>query len=509
MASCETARLLASALDDTLDRMAIVCTSRVEGSSQNTLVTPLSQVRLPQVRKALDTITISPVAAGASALEEGINFARGILTKQPPFNQTSGPFEEIVFGHVFLLTANEARLRSDLPPDHMTQVHIICPGSTPQRFQASNHSIGWNLRGLDGSELGLLAHNTNRTSHGLLREFQLLLQHARCGTSPGLLTDLTLDITPGQKCCIEHIMGDRDFPTLQAGENKSILVKVRVNTPPASGYSLSSMPHLETAAHPNDLFGELDTMLGNFPIAVLIAKLSYKSSFMPPKNVCSVTAKCELMRHLPTLCSVRGPIARSFTQNWKPKDKARVQKAQANYFASHYTPSDALSAISTEFGEAGSRSLCPEYIVCLVKELRYQTRIFERRAIQNSPQKFKKPSDTQSQHGNFCEGVTSENIKPRDWLTGISDDEDALVGVGPESWAKSSNRRRTTDPKEQVERKKNAKVRTPKSIGETAIGSAMDQEKKVLRNKRSFATNSSRKLTSPNQGTRSPLTPLL
>lgn len=518
MASCETARLLATTLDDTLDRMAIVCSSTMETSAiQNTLVAPLSQLRMPQLKAALDTITISSVAANTSTFLDAINVAHTVLTQQPPSDQTK---RLCVFGHIFLLTANEGQLPSLLTPDNMTQVHIVCPGSIPRKSQGSNHFNGWRLRGLNGCEPGLLATKGRGESHGLFHDFRSLLQHARSGVSPSLLTDLTLDITPGQKCCVERIIGDSDFSTLQAGEDRNILVKVRINTPPASGYSLSYMPHLETTAQPTDLFGELDTMLGNFPIAVLTATLSYRNSGMPPKIVCSVSAKCELMRHLSTLCSAKEPMVRELPQIWKSTDRASVHEAFASYLASHYNPQDALFAIITEFGEKGYRSLCPKYIICLVKELRYQTRIFERRAIQNSPRKLKEDtfvSGVDRQLGHFDQKSNCENFKPRDWLI-ISDEEDSPAGgTKKDLWAWSRTRSKKANRQEHhqiwAEPKKKSKTRDANVLGEPAIGLETEQGNKTqvaeiaLRNKKSFGTSSFRRLTSPKQG-RTPFAPL-
>ena len=424
MASCETARYLASTLNVITDRMAIICISGVQGSD-STLIWPLSQVKTHKIKTSLDTITTSRQMPTAEHWKQAIIFARKILMQSPIPNEDNEALQD-TFGHVFVLTGNAAGLSSEPLTDDKLQFHVICPANVPREHHNLIRCNGWKLQSLSGNELNAVSAHKDIDPTSMLNKLRGLIMHARGGKSAGVLNNIFIDVKPGQNCSIEEVMGSTKLSTLHPGESSTVLVKLRFHGPRANKSPLSQPGTLLDA---EEIMNELDEMLRASAVQILRARLKYKHSDLPEGTICSINAYCHLKQQM------RG-IERGRSES-HPR-AVLVQKRLAYYTATHGSPRHALSNLRREFGETGSHSYCPEYIKLVMKELEFQVRIVDRLELGVSPMKPLRPSDSPTLdnfNGNSETGpFQPENQKPRDWITdavdeGVSRPEDPHSAV--------------------------------------------------------------------------------
>ena len=422
MDSCETARFLASMLNVVTDRMAIICTSSLQ-EFDSTLIWPLSQVKTQKIKLSLDGITTTRQIPSAYLWEQAIAFARGILVHTPIQNENSRPLQD-AFGHVFVLTGNALGLSSEILADDRLQFHLVCPANVPRESFHSIKCNGWKLQSQCDNELRAVSAKKDTNPTSLLNRLREVIVHARDGRFEGVLTDIILDVKPRQYCSIESSMGRKELSLLHPGESFTVLVKVRVHGAQAKGYSL---PHALTRSsipmNANDILSDLDEMLGPPTIKLLTARLKYKHSVLPTGTVCSISADCSVKRQIRTPSRANSQPQPRVSQ---PKDCSKlIQKRLAYFTATQGSPRHALSNLRGEFGDAGTRSSCPDYIRLIMKELEFQIRILDRLELDASLKKPLKASNSifeESLAGHSAKGpVQPDQYGARDWMTDAVD----------------------------------------------------------------------------------------
>jgi len=438
MASCETARFLASILNIVTDRLAILCTSTfITEASESTTVWPLAPIKIHKLKTALDDVMCSSEKLTEDSWLCVIDRAKELLLQSVVPVQDTEVLQD-TFGHVFLLTADTSGIPSSLLAHDRLHFHILCPAILPWKDGKSIASEGWRLRSLSANEPRAVSASKDTDPASLFNRIRGLISHARGGNLPGKLRDVSLEIVPGLDCSIEGVMGSSEWSTLHLGELHTVLVKLRVRTSKAKGYSLSQAIHQN--GHPldtDDVLGELDKMLGVSAVKVLTATLRYRHSLLPVATMCSVTVECQLNKQIGRLDDQRASPPRTNASPPMPC-KVLVQKRLAYHLATHGSPRHALSNLRKEFGETGSRSFCPDYVNLIIKELKFQARIIERLTIDKSPKKpitdprFDAP-DSPFEH--FGQGLfQAANYKPDDWITdaideGVSNNEEVQLAV--------------------------------------------------------------------------------
>ena len=426
MASCETARFLASLLDPTTDRLVILNTMPVDADIPNpTVVSPLSETTVRNAKSNVDTIVGSIDKPDPEALSMSIALAKKILT-QSRSSKTDSQRNQSVLGHIFVLSPKLNGLSPRTLRDDRLQVHLICPGSIPWKAPVKSECNGWKLRSQYTDELQFVTYNKKDTdATSLFNRLRGLVFHARRGICSGVISDLILDINVGPECSIEGVMGRREISSLHPGEVITALVKLRAGAPPAKGYSLSpseNSPRTRSSSH--NLTDEIDGLLGTTPITILTAKIKYKHSLLPTGTMCTVTAESRLKREDPTSSRSRLKHTPSNTQPSKvTKARVSVQKRLVFYLATHHSPRHALSTLTQEFGQAGCRSVCPQYIKLVSEELKYQARIIDRFDLASSGTGFggEAPEIPFEHFGQGLFDIT--NYKPHDWLTNVPDEK--------------------------------------------------------------------------------------
>ena len=431
MASCETARYLASILNIITDRMAIICTSGVQ-SSDSTLIWPLSQVKAHKIKTSLDTITTSRQMPTAQHWKQAVIFAKKILMQSPIPNDDNETLQD-TFGHIFVLTGNAAGLSSEPLTDDKLQFHVICPANVPREHHNLIRCNGWKLQAISGNELNAVSAHKDTDPTGMPNKLRGLIMHARGGKLAGVLNNIFIDVKPGHNCSIEEVMGSTKLSTLHPGESCTVLVKLRFH---GAGANKSPLSQPGTPLDADDIMNELDEMLRASAVQILKARLKYKHSDLPEGTICSINAYCHLKQQMR---SIERGRSQSQPRAVQPKDcTTLVQKRLAYYTATHGSPRHALSNLRREFGETGSHSYCPDYIKLVMKELEFQVRIVDRLELGASPTKPLRPSGSLNPDNFSGNGETGpfqpENQKPRDWITdavdeGVSRPEDPHSNV--------------------------------------------------------------------------------
>ena len=421
MASCETARFVASSLDPTTDRLAILSTMPVDVDVPNPeVISPLSEATVCDAKSMVDTIVGSTGKPDVEALPTAIAIAKKILTQTRPSKTESGPGAS-THGHIFVLSSRLNGLSAGILRDGSVQIHLLCPGSIPWQPSGKIASNGWKLRSHYTDELQFMMYNKKDMDvTSFFNRIRGLISRARRGICSGTIYNLVLDINAGPECSIEGVMGRRELPSLQPGEVVTSLVKLKVGAPPAKGYSLApSQNSPQSRPSPQDLTDEIDGLLGTSAITILTAKLRYNHSLLPAGTTCTTTAESRLKREDPSSTRSRLRHTSSKAQPSRiSKSQIAVQKRLVFYLATHHSPQHAMFTLRQEFGDAGSRSVCSDYIKLVTEELKYQARIIDRFDLGLGGEA---PENAFEHFGQGLFDIT--NYRPQDWLTNVPDEE--------------------------------------------------------------------------------------
>ena len=386
MASCETARFLASILNRMTDRFAILCTSVTNAGDDESKLVKLSTVYLGEIKTYLNAITSSTERLKPEDWVETIDCAKDILLKC----KVTDPEEDLLqdtFGHIFILTPDADGLPSQsLANDDLT-FHIICPASVPRNDQARIDCNGWKLRSLSGNGIQVVSKRKDLDPMSVTNRLRVLIAQARSGKRLGSLTELVLEVSAGPDCSVEGVMGNVSFSELHLGEVFTVLFRLKVRGAtvedylPSGNFASSS----ETLLSANDALGSLEKMIGTIETKLLTARLTYKQSLLPAGTTCSVMTDCHIKRRPPdpdqepTLSHSKYLLAKDST--------VLVDKRLAYHLAAQRSPKNALKTLRNEFGDKFQYSACQEYIHFLATELKHQVRLLERLELDASPLK--------------------------------------------------------------------------------------------------------------------------
>ena len=396
MTSCETTRALASLLNVVTDRLAILCTSPINNhrtlGSDFTKIWPLSSIKVRKLKTVLDAIVTTKERPTRSSWARTINVATDTLLQ----STVSDPDKELLqdtFGHVVILTNNGRGLSTDMLTHGTLQFHVICPTSVSLGEFDAVTCNGWKLRSIGDNQPQATKTCLKNDTAGLSHRLRQLVLHARSGRDASKLTYLSLDIKPGPGCRIQSIMGKNEYLALHPGENRTVLVRLTVSALSARGCPTACSENIpDLGPDSKDILHELGNMLNTAPTTtnLLTARLMYQHSSLPPGTICSVDADCTVSKR------VADPVQGSCFEGPRTGQPAEctvvVHERLAHCLATSGSPRRAFTDFSSEFGEEGWCSYCPDYTHLVFKELKYQARIMERLEMENSPQKLIRPT---------------------------------------------------------------------------------------------------------------------
>lgn len=299
MASCETARFIASLLDPLNDRMAIICTSSLSAEyPDRRTIMPLSSANSRRTKSTVDTIATSTDKPDPFAVDEAVRSATALLEQSTPRDQNNalGPF---AFGHIFVLTPNSSGISPELLAHGTLQIHLISTGSVPWKGEAKVRCNGWKMQSMQSQELRSVRYPNDGDPSSLLNQLRATIVDARRGALHGAVSNMVLEIKPSQNCAIEGVIGSRNISSIQPGEKVVALIRLKAGLPPAAGYTLAPRRHRDGLTSPyDDPEKEIDKLLGTTPVTILTAKLKYKHSLFPPDTECTLSTKCRIKRQL-------------------------------------------------------------------------------------------------------------------------------------------------------------------------------------------------------------------
>lgn len=184
--------------------------------------------------------------------------------------------------HVFLVTADSTlRLPKDVPHVRI-QIHTVSPdpifGSGPSSKLNGFH----------------LAYGTYFGDNPIAKQAQTqkvdwLFKQLRTGYDPGALSDLTLNLTPGDGYVIESVLGDTTCKALRPGEKWDVIVKIRGPHQSTAGFGYNS-------DRIDDLMDQLFKMLEASPPSndtILSASLEYRHSCLPNAAIVKIERNWE------------------------------------------------------------------------------------------------------------------------------------------------------------------------------------------------------------------------
>ena len=394
MASCETTRALASMLNVVTDRLAILCTSPINHRTAGfdpMRIWPLSSVKVRKLKTALDAIVNTKERPTTSSWARTINFAIETL-QQSTVSDLDKDLLQDTFGHIFILTTNGKGLSPDMLTHEKLQFHVICPASVPLREFDAITSNGWKLRSICGNEAHTVKTEMNNDASNMFSRLRHLVLHARNGREASKLTYLSLDFEPGPGCSIERIMGKNECLALHPGELRTVLVRLNISASCAQKDQMARSNALpDLGPDSMDILKDLGNMLKAVPATtnILTARLVYQHSLLPAGTICSADVDCRVSRRISN--SVHGAHLDKPLADDIAGCTVLVHERLAYHLATHGSLRRAFSAFSSEFGEEGWRSYCPDYTHLIFKELKYQARIMERLEVDASPRKPIRP----------------------------------------------------------------------------------------------------------------------
>ncbi|KAL1998251.1 hypothetical protein VTN02DRAFT_6543 [Thermoascus thermophilus] len=286
-----SAYTVASCLNRRLDRFAVCCVDDgAEGGLK--VLLPLASHSLHVAKRTMDDLRYLQLR---EAKPEGYGLDKAVFQASDALLHCSN---RDALCHIFLITAHS---QTPYPLPHIDRrvgFHTVSPD--PQfRFSNSQPHPGWHIfPDIDTSNAGTV-------EVALIGKITKVLRQLRTGTNPGIVTNLTVDLTPGQGCQIQSVLDETYCAALRPGEKWTISAQVRV--PPASveqmlgsGVSVEGVRMSDTI---DRLMSQLQEMLKDTPgqsdpQTIMTASLLYKHSLLPESSTVEVSSSCGVVRVL-------------------------------------------------------------------------------------------------------------------------------------------------------------------------------------------------------------------
>lgn len=152
-----------------------------------------------------------------------------------------------------------------------------------------------------------------------------------CGT----ITTLRLCYKPADGCRIRNVIGQRSYKDLTFGQQCTLFIKLGV--PRLKPTNADGEPDQD------DLFAELESMVGTLKTEILHIEARYRHSLLPADNIVALKHTCKILR---PKTESRWSIIGSSEQE---EDSADVHAHLAQYLADHYTTDEALELLHRWF----------------------------------------------------------------------------------------------------------------------------------------------------------------
>jgi len=347
------------------------------------MLMPLSKISPRGVRRLLDSVVGNAAIPTKGYLAEQIEHAkRHFRLLAPHLHDVEPSFVSAC--HIVVLTPNPGAIAQSVYGDKSIGLHVICPGSIPWRRMATETGDGWRIHSLFQPTEPLHPAQTVKFKDHYAK-IHTLISHLRLGSSSGKLLNLDVVIKASPDCTTDGSMGMAGFPSLQPGEVRTIMVKVKMRTPrPELTYPSSFAGAMGDSIN-EKLVKEIQAILGPKPVPILRVKLRYNHSKLPRETVLEMRSEANVEVSSLQSPQIGGTLGEQENRRNSATPLFYVQKCLVYYLATHAeVPSHGLKILRDHFSSENGACVCAEYLSSVVDELRYQERVLQRLELANN-----------------------------------------------------------------------------------------------------------------------------
>lgn len=324
--ACRNAFYVASSLDILTDRVAVGCMSTSPGENMNLLL-PLETHRIETLSNVFRSLPAFQLLR-----DDPTRLSGTLMEASASLLQHSG---RSALCHLFFITTCSAVSMPD-GLDERLRFHTISPENSVM-ITAPTLIRGWHLS-------ASLDNDVVETS--LKSNLQLVVKHLRTGIDSGVLSNLSLDLTPAEGYEVIALLGDTKRKSLRPGESWTMLVKIQEQRFGAGSNSSDSFFSassdslvIKESMDTEELDNMIDQLHGMLqPIdnqtganTVATATVVYANSCFNSSTSLRTEEKCEL-----GWISARNPsIERTLGANYRPKVAGR--QAQGRRYGTNGT----------------------------------------------------------------------------------------------------------------------------------------------------------------------------
>ncbi|MCJ1435354.1 hypothetical protein MMC27_004726 [Xylographa pallens] len=380
MSACESVTAIAHSLTAKSDRFALFHTSPdLKKSRSNGKLLSLGEPNLWNLKHVLDNVEVCAGVPEPNCLGETIALAQSHLKSYPRASSINNHGQETV-RQIIVFTSRPHTVPSASCSEESIGVHVICAGSLPWMSEKPLTGDGWYMcfqpTSRELSTLGKL-----KDERRLGDRFRHLIYMLRASSVPGVLSGLELLVNGGRFCTVKKIIGPTKLETLRAGEVVKTIVKIQMSAPQVAADKNPDTWHEKLSSSKYDnLTAVLDGVLEEELITILDAEVRYTHSLLPDGTICHAKSEARV-QVVSSLLKQRNENQwqESVTLSEGPgPEAALVQKSLMYHLATTHTPASALKLLLENFGRDVGLSICPEYLMLLVAELKYQGRVASR-----------------------------------------------------------------------------------------------------------------------------------
>jgi len=339
------------------DRIAIFCTSYQHPDNGTLMGCQLYPLKTPQLSTIKEEVKMLKDLRSLSApqdldLTETVAAAIHVLTPRSVLSQRKHGC-----GHVIILSPNATECCGVLCTVATVPIHVIYPGTVPWRQKLARNK-GWQI-----SASCLKAAMVSRQDN-----LKKMIAHARTHIDPGRISDVSIDVRPSDGCRIGKILGQRSYSNLQPGQDAFIVVEVHIpewHVPWETGEALHGQMKID------NLFAELEGMLGDAHSELFTVAVDYRHSIFPHNTLITTQLTCRVAQSNPSLNRTLSSAFRPMSSSKTPASK--VYKQLIYSICSILPPENALAAIGQIFSKLQDDSELAVSLRLVEKELEYQT----------------------------------------------------------------------------------------------------------------------------------------
>ena len=335
---------------------------------------PLSKISPGRVRTLLDNVVGCASIPPKDYLSDQIEHAKRHLELLVPHFYDMEP-SCVRVGHIVVVTPNPGAIPQSCYLDKSIGLHVICPGSVPWRRIAAVTAEGWRILNLfQPTEPAQAMKST-----GYCAKIRNLISDLRSGSNSGKLLNIDVAIKASPDCATDGSMGVGFFHSLQPGEQKTIMVRVKMRTPRLENAFPSNFDRTKGTSPNDDLIRDMEAMLGPKSVPILRIKLRYNHSKLSSGTVLEMRSTASVEVTTQQSPQVGGTSEEQEKRRNSVSFASHVQMCLIYYLATHAQyPSHALKTLRDHFGPEKDGCECNEYLSSVIDELKYQERVLQR-----------------------------------------------------------------------------------------------------------------------------------